>query len=70
MEHPANDESVKPEDITNLVTEFDAGKTDWQMITYADSKHTFTNPESSDYNKVMADRAWQHTLLFLREILK
>lgn len=70
IEHPDKDESVKPEDITNLVLEMNEGKTDWQMITYANSKHTFTNPESPDYNKVMADRAWQHTLLFLKEILK
>ena len=70
IEHPANDESVKPDDMTNLVTEMNAGNTDWQIITYANSKHTFTNPESSDYNEVMADRAWQHTLLFLKEILK
>ena len=70
IEHPANDESVKPDDMTNLVTEMNEGNTDWQIITYANSKHTFTNPESPDYNKVMADRAWQHTLLFLKEILK
>lgn len=70
IEHPAEDESVKPEDISNLVVEMNEGKTDWQIITYADSKHTFTNSESPDYNKVMADRAWQHTLLFLKEVLK
>ena len=70
IEHPAEDESVKPEDISNLIIEMNEGKTDWQMITYANSKHTFTNPESPDYNKVMADRAWQHTLLFLKEVLK
>ncbi|MDM1524186.1 dienelactone hydrolase family protein [Empedobacter sp. 225-1] len=70
VEHPADDESVKQEDISNLVLEMNEGKTDWQMITYANSKHTFTNPESPDYNKVMADRAWQHTLLFLKEVLK
>lgn len=70
IEHPANDESVKQEDIVNLTKEMDEGKTDWQFITYANSKHTFTNPESADYNKTMADRAWQHTLLFLKEVLK
>lgn len=69
IEHPAEDESVKPEDISNLIIEMKEGNTDWQMITYANSKHTFTNPESPDYNKTMADRAWQHTLLFLKEIL-
>lgn len=70
VEHPAEDESVKPEDYTQLVEEMKAGKADWQIITYANSKHTFTNPESPEYNPVMAMRAWNHTLLFLKEILK
>ena len=70
VENPADDESVKPEDMTNLITELKAGKTDWQIITYANSKHTFTSPESPDYNEVMAKRAWNHTLTFLKEILK
>jgi dienelactone hydrolase len=52
------------------VKEMNDGKADWQIITYANSKHTFTNPESKDYNPVMAERAWNHTLLFLKEILK
>ena len=70
VEHPAEDESVKPEDLTNLIAELKTGKTDFQIITYANSKHTFTNPESPDYNDVMAKRAWNHTLTFLKEILK
>ena len=70
VEHPAEDESVKPEDLTNLMAELKTGKTDFQIITYANSKHTFTNPESPDYNEVMAKRAWNHTLTFLKEILK
>lgn len=70
VENPADDESVKPEDMTNLITELKAGKTDFQIITYANSKHTFTSPESPDYNEAMAKRAWNHTLTFLKEILK
>ena len=70
VEHPADDESVKPEDMTNLIAELKAGKTDFQIITYANSKHTFTSPESPDYNEVKAKRAWNHTLTFLKEILK
>lgn len=70
VEHPADDESVKPEDYDQFVKEMNDGKADWQIITYANSKHTFTNPESKDYNPVMAERAWNHTLLFLKEILK
>lgn len=70
VENPADDESVKPEDMTNLIAELKTGKTDFQIITYANSKHTFTSPESPDYNEVMAKRAWNHTLMFLKEILK
>lgn len=70
VEHPADDASVKPEDYAQLVKEMNDGKADWQIITYSNSKHTFTNPESKDYNAVMAKRAWNHTLLFLKEILK
>ena len=70
VEHPANDENVKPEAYTQLVNEMNDGKADWQIITYSNSKHTFTNPTSPDYNPVMAKRAWNHTLLFLTEILK
>lgn len=70
VENPADDESVKPEDMNNLIAELKTGKTDFQIITYANSKHTFTGPESPDYNDVMAKRAWNHTLTFLKEILK
>lgn len=69
IEHPAEDKSVRPEHITSLVAEMNEAKADWQMIYYAHCGHTFTNPESAEYNEVMANRAWQHTLLFLKEIL-
>ena len=70
VENPAEDKSVTPEDYSNLVKEMNEGKADWQIITYANSKHTFTDPNSPDYNEVMAKRAWNHTLLFLKELLK
>jgi len=70
VEHPANDKSVSREDYDNFVQEMNEGKADWQIITYANCGHTFTNPGSGDYNEVMAKRAWNHTLLFLDEVLK
>lgn len=70
VENPAEDKSVTPEDYNNLVIEMNDGKADWQIITYANAKHTFTDPKSPDYHPVMAKRAWNHTLLFLKEILK
>ena len=70
IEHPAEDQSVPQEMVNNLIKEMNEGKADWQIYTYAYSKHTFTNPESKDYNPTMAKRAWQHTLMFLNEVLK
>ena len=68
--HPAEDKSVSREDLDMLVKELNEGNADWQIITYARTGHTFTNPESPEYNEVMAKRAWNHTLLFLKEVLK
>lgn len=70
VEHPAEDQSVSKEDFDNLVKELKEGNADWQIIIYADTGHTFTNPKSQEYNEVMAKRAWNHTLLFLEELLK
>lgn len=70
IEHPAEDQSVPQEMVNDLIKEMNEGKADWQIYTYAYSKHTFTNPESKEYNPTMAKRAWQHTLMFLDEVLK
>lgn len=70
VENPAEDKSVTKEAYEQLVQEMKDGKADWQIITYANCGHTFTNPTSKEYNEVMAKRAWSHTLLFLGEVLK
>ena len=70
IEHPAEDQSVPQEMVNDLIKEMNEGKADWQIYTYAYSKHTFTNPESKDYNPTRAKRAWQHSLMFLDEVLK
>ncbi|MCA0396330.1 MAG: dienelactone hydrolase family protein [Bacteroidetes bacterium] len=70
VENGADDGGVTPTVMARLTTELNEGNADWQVITYAHSKHTFTDPKSPDYNAVMAKRAWQHTLLFLAEVLK
>ena len=70
VENPAEDKSVTKEAYEQLVQEMRDGKADWQIITYANCGHTFTNPKSQEYNEVMAKRAWNHTLLFLAEVLK
>ncbi len=70
VENPAEDKGVTKEIYDQLVQEMKDGKADWQIITYANCGHTFTNPSSQEYNDVMAKRAWNHTLLFLSELLK
>lgn len=70
VEHPAADRSVSQADYDNLIKEMNEGQADWQIISYANCGHTFTNPSSAEYNAPMAKRAWNHTLLFLKEILR
>lgn len=70
VENPAEDKGVTKEVYDLLVQEMKDGKADWQIITYANCGHTFTNPTSKEYNEVMARRAWNHTLMFLAEVLK
>jgi dienelactone hydrolase len=70
VENGAEDRGVTPAIMNNLTKEMNDGKADWQVITYAYCKHTFTDPKSADYNEVMAKRSWQHTLMFLKEVLR
>lgn len=70
VQHPAEDKSVSKQDYNNLEKELKESKADFQIITYANSGHTFTNPASNDYNPIMAKRAWDHLVLFLAEVLK
>ena len=67
--HGAEDQSVPETDVEALRNELKQAKTDWQMIYYANSKHTFTDPASPDYNETMSRRSWQHLLLFLEDVL-
>lgn len=70
VQHPAEDKSVSKTDYDGFIVEMNDSKADWQIITYAHCGHTFTNPESADYNELMATRAWNHALLFLEEVLQ
>lgn len=70
VQHPADDKSVSAADLDNLEKELKEGNADFQIITYAKSGHTFTNPESPEFKPLMAERAWKHLVLFLEEVLK
>lgn len=75
--HGADDPFVSKDEITSFQQEMRDSKADWQMIYYADSVHSFTNPEAGNdnskgaaYNAVAAKRSFEHLQLFLNEVLK
>jgi len=75
--HGADDPFVSKEEITAFQQEMRDSKADWQMIYYANSVHSFTNPEAGNdnskgaaYNAVAAKRSFDHLQLFLNEVLK
>lgn len=75
--HGADDPFVPKEEIASFQQEMRDAKADWQMIYYANSVHSFTNPEAGNdnskgaaYNAVTAKRSFEHLQLFLNEVLK
>lgn len=75
--HGADDPFVPKEEIASFQQEMRDAKADWQMIYYANSVHSFTNPEAGNdnskgaaYNAVAAKRSFEHLQLFLNEVLK
>lgn len=75
--HGADDPFESKEEITAFQQEMRDTKADWQMIYYANSVHSFTNPEAGNdnskgaaYNAVAAKRSFEHLQLFLNEVLK
>lgn len=75
--HGADDPFVPKEEIAAFQQEMRDSKADWQMIYYANSVHSFTNPEAGNdnskgaaYNAVAAKRSFEHLQLFLNEAFK
>jgi dienelactone hydrolase len=75
--HGADDPFVSKDEIAGFQQEMRDAKADWQMIYYADSVHSFTNPEAGNdnskgaaYNATAAKRSFEHLQLFLDEVLR
>lgn len=75
--HGADDPYVPITEITPFQQEMRDTKADWQMIYYANSVHSFTNPEAGNdnskgaaYNEIAAKRSWEHLLIFIKEVFK
>lgn len=70
IENGADDASVSETDIQNFMKEMKEAKAVWQFNNYGNSKHTFTNPESADYNEVMSKKSWIDTVEFIQNLIK
>jgi dienelactone hydrolase len=78
MLHGAADVFIKPEEITAFEKSLNAGKFDWQWISYAGAVHAFSNPGADAlgkannipifYHETAARRSWEHMQVFFREI--
>lgn len=77
--HGAVDPFVTKEDLDGFLASMNAGKYDYQFISYAGAVHAFTNPGADKiaaatglpvaYNAAADQRSWAHMKLFLRETL-
>lgn len=76
--HGAIDPFVKPEEVDAFKKALDAGKLDYEFISYSGAVHAFTNPRADEVAKLTglpiaynaaADRAsWAHMRTFFAEI--
>jgi dienelactone hydrolase len=71
--HGADDPFVKPETIDAVKKAFDAANVDWYMVTYANTVHSFSNPDSDSYhipgvayNEKAATRSWDEMQRFFK----
>lgn len=71
----ADDPSVPLEQVTAFQEEMRKARTDWQIVTYADAVHSFTNPDSSKlgmkgvgYNEAADRRSWRAMMDFFSEV--
>lgn len=80
--HGAVDPFIKPEELAAFTQAMDAGKFDYQLISYAGAVHAFTNADadrlaaangltgSVGYHEAAARRSWEHMRVFFDEIFR
>lgn len=73
--HGADDPFVKKEDIEAMISELNAAKVDWQMISFSGAVHSFTQPMAGNdnsrgaaYNKKADQRSWTAMNAFFAEV--
>ena len=74
--HGDQDPLVPAEQLLACQQELSKAGADWQVHTYGNAKHSFTNPKATDadsglfYDANANKRAWQALLNFLQEIFE
>lgn len=73
--HGADDPNVPPAEINAFIAEMRAAKVDWQLVSYGNTVHAFTDPSSGNdnsrgaaYNPLSDKRSWIAMQDFFREI--
>ncbi len=72
--HGWQDPIVPVEEVLGFTHEMTAANADWQLITYGEAMHSFTNPAANRpdqgvmYNECVERRSWQALQEFLAEI--
>lgn len=71
--HGYNDPMVTPEQVNRFQQEMNKRKAEWELHTFGNTYHAFTNPNANDpefgtvFNKTSNRRAWKFAEDFLRE---
>ena len=72
--HGAADGLITPDQVAGFMKVADDAGADWEFISYAGAKHSFTNPDADkhgipalSYNEKADKRSWQTALNFLAE---
>lgn len=71
--HGNNDPMVPPEQVIAFQQEMESRSADWQLHTFGNTYHAFTNPNANDiefgtvYSRVSDQRSWKLAIDFLKE---
>lgn len=75
--HGADDPFVKADEVAAFQEEMRSAKVDWQLVSYGNAVHSFTNPGAGNdnskgaaYNEKADKRSWEAMKLFFTEIFK
>jgi len=75
--HGADDPFVPEAEVKGFEEEMRAAGVDWQLVKYASSVHSFTDPEAGSdnskgaaYNAVSDRRSWEAMKVFFAEVLR